>query len=517
MARSTVNPGRSDPNEGFGFRARWDGSDVAGVTEVGALTRRTEVIEHREGGDPSTSRRPAGRTAFDPITLCGWVPITRSDGGMLGGVRSALLLDLAGPLAEPVAIAQAAEAAGVDAVYAIEGGREAFVPLAAMAVATSRIGLGSYVVNAYARSPWLTAVSALDLDELSGGRFVLGLGTGNRHINDWSHGLDSSRPLAKIREYVPIVRAVVAARAGDLVELDGDVHRTRWRAGRDPVRPALPVVVAAAGPKMIELAGSLADGVGVGVLVSPEHLREVIRPRACDAAAAAGRDPGSLTFPMAAMVSVDQDEERARATTRHAICRLFHPVPHPYYDFLLHAQGFAAAADAAAELVPQGRVREAMTHIDDEIVDRLTITGTPAVCAARLAAYDGLADEVICLDLRRADPAHPIAPLGRHVRDARPALRTRTSVSDGRCRTRCPRDRPSSLQRSRRWRRRGRAGHRERRAVRSRPPASPTWRSRCIRFLPVLGSGTAWISMTAPGWPSGGTRTSYWATGSTRR
>ena len=99
---------------------------------------------------------------------------------------------------------------------------------------------------------------------------------------------------------------------------------------------------------------------GVGVLVSPEHLRDVIRPLASAAAEAAGRDPGAVRFPMAAMVSVDHDEERARATTRHAICRLFHPVPHPYYDFLLRAQGFAETADAAAELVPQGRIREAM-------------------------------------------------------------------------------------------------------------------------------------------------------------
>ena len=212
-------------------------------------------------------------------------------------MKRALLLDLSGPLAEAVAVAQAAESAGIDAVYAIEGGREAFVPLAAMAVGTATIGLGSYVANAYARSPWLTAISALDLDELSGGRFVLGLGTGNRHINDWSHGLDSSRPLAKMRDYVPLVRAVVAARAGELVARDGPVHRTHWRAGRDPLRPAVPVVVAAAGPRMIELAGGLADGVGVGVLVSPEHLRDVIRPLARDAAAAAGRDPERAALP----------------------------------------------------------------------------------------------------------------------------------------------------------------------------------------------------------------------------
>ena len=75
-------------------------------------------------------------------------------------------------------------------------------------------------------------------------------------------------------------------------------------------------------------------------------------------------------------------------------------MPHPYYDFLLRAQGFGRAADIAAELVPQGRLREAAEHIDDEIVDRLTFTGDPASCALRLAAYDGLADSVIGMNIR---------------------------------------------------------------------------------------------------------------------
>jgi len=320
-------------------------------------------------------------------------------------VKHALLLGLAGPLDHAVALAAAAETGGLDTVYVIEGGREPFVPLAALAAATTTIGLGTYVANAYARTPWTMAMSALDLDELCGGRVTLGLGAGNRFVNGWAHGLDSSRPLAKLRDYLAIVRAVTTAGAGQAVKLDGEVHHIRWRAAREPVRPSIPVVLAAAGPRMIALAAASSDGVGVGVLVSPEHLRDVIRPLARDAAEAAGGDPDSVRFPMAAMVSVDDDDERARAAAKEAVCRLFHPVPHPYYDFLLRAQGYGAAADAAASLVPQGRMAEAVALIDDEIVDRLTITGTPAACADRLAAYEGLADEVICLDTGAWSPA----------------------------------------------------------------------------------------------------------------
>ena len=85
-----------------------------------------------------------------------------------------------------VAVARDAEAAGLDSVHQVEAYRSGFVPLAAIAAATSRIGLGTYIANAYGRSPFLTALSALDLDELSGGRFTLGVGS--RHLNEQSRG-----------------------------------------------------------------------------------------------------------------------------------------------------------------------------------------------------------------------------------------------------------------------------------------------------------------------------------------
>ena len=92
--------------------------------------------------------------------------------------------------------------------------RSATVSAAAVIAATSSVQVGTYIVNAYARDPWLTGIAARDLDELSGGRFVLGVGTGNPHFNDWYMGKDSSRPLAKMREYIQIVRGVVAAEQG---------------------------------------------------------------------------------------------------------------------------------------------------------------------------------------------------------------------------------------------------------------------------------------------------------------
>ena len=116
------------------------------------------------------------------------------------------------------------------------------------------------------------------------------------------------------------------------------------------------------------------------------------------AAEAAGRDPSALRFPVGMLTVVDRDEERARRVAREVVCRLYHPVPHPYYDHLLRVQGYGAVADACEALVPHRRVDEAMGQVSDELIDRLTLAGTPEQCADRLRAYEGVADEVVLLN-----------------------------------------------------------------------------------------------------------------------
>jgi 5,10-methylenetetrahydromethanopterin reductase len=310
----------------------------------------------------------------------------------------ALHLEVSAPIADTVALARRAEAAGVDAVYAIEGLRDALVPLAAIASATETIRLGTYVANAYARAPQTAATAALALDELSGGRLTFGVGAGNPHVNEWVFGLDSRRPMRKMRDYLAVLRAYLQGDIPDAAEIGGPEHHVQRRFVRPPAR-RVPIIVAAAGPRMIEFAARESDGVGLGILIGADHLEGVIKPRARAAAADAGRDPDALRFPMAALVSVHEDADVARRRARRAICGLFHPIPHPYYDHLLRQQGYTHVADAATELAPQKRWDEAMAAIDDDLLDRLTISGTPAEGAARLRAYDDVADEVICLNL----------------------------------------------------------------------------------------------------------------------
>jgi alkanesulfonate monooxygenase SsuD/methylene tetrahydromethanopterin reductase-like flavin-dependent oxidoreductase (luciferase family) len=240
-----------------------------------------------------------------------------------------------------VRISQEAQARGLDSVYCVEAYRSAFVPLTALALGTQQLRAGTYILNAYGHSPFIAGMSAVDLDEPSGGRLVLGVGSGNRHVNAEFQGIGRDRPVRKLREYVEIVRAMIRTPLGRSMSYEGEVHSIHWTPNVQPLRHGIPIYLAAIFPEMVKVAGSVADGVGLGVLLSPEYIREVVRPTAFGAAESAGRSPDDLEFPMATLIAVDDDRERARSIIRQTVCSFFHPIPHSYYDFLLREQGFS--------------------------------------------------------------------------------------------------------------------------------------------------------------------------------
>lgn len=303
-----------------------------------------------------------------------------------------------------VTIGKEAEGAGFDSLYVTEAWRSGFVPLTALVMATQRVRLGPYVLNAYGRSPLLAGMGAVDLDELSGGRLLLGVGSGNRHINEDWQGVPHVEPYQKMKEYVECLRQIVRTRIGTPMTYEGKIHRMRWTPAVDPLRESIPIYLSAIFPRMVRVAGQVADGVAIGAMGSADYLRTVLQPRVREAATQAGRDPQSLGYVMAIFVSVSEEREHARQAAREAICRLFSPLPHPYYDFLLREQGFSAAADAAQKLVPAGKLKQAADTIPDEAIDRLTIAGTLTECRERIAQYEGIVEEVICVNVSYATP-----------------------------------------------------------------------------------------------------------------
>ena len=128
---------------------------------------------------------------------------------------------------------------------------------------------------------------------------------------------------------------------------------------------------------------------------SVEFVRDIVRPNAEAGAIKAERDPKALVFPTASIVSVNKDVEAAQKASRKAICKLYHPIPHPYYDSQLRQLGFSEFADQATSLMPAGRLGEAIDLVPQEVVDRLTITGNVEQCIERVNEYTGVADELI--------------------------------------------------------------------------------------------------------------------------
>ncbi len=318
-------------------------------------------------------------------------------------------------------LARQAELAGLDSVYVTEAWRSAFVPLAAIAEATESIEIGPYILNAYARSPWLAAMSAVDVDELSGGRLVLGVGTGNKHINEVWQGVPQERPLKKMAEYITLLRQAVATRAGEELDWSGDIHRMRWAPAVQPVRASIPVFLAAVFPAMVSVAARVADGIALGALLSPDYVRDVVRPRFEAAAVAAGRDPAQLGTTTAPFVSVGEDAEAARNAARAAICHLYAPLPHPYYDYVLREQGFSKAADHAAKWMPEGQLERAMEGFTDDVIDAVVISGSIEHCRGLLARFEGVVDQTLFVNVNYSGESteatlnafHDLIELGR--------------------------------------------------------------------------------------------------------
>jgi len=296
---------------------------------------------------------------------------------------------------QQTAIAKQAEESGFDSLYMAEAYRSAWVPLTAMAAATSKVRLGPYIVNAYGHSPLMTGLSAVDFNEFSGGRLVLGVGGGNRQVNEQWHGIPHERVITKMREYVTMLKMIARTRLGERLEYQGKIHSIDWTPTPDPGDAAFPVYLAAVFPRMMRVAAHVADGVAGGATLSAEYLRDEIKPQAAEDAAAVDRDPATLSWTVASLIALDEDREHARRAAREAICSLYSPLPHPYYEFTMRAQGIGDVADKLLKLMPAGKLEASVDAIPDECIDRLVIAGTLEECRERLAAYEGVVDEVL--------------------------------------------------------------------------------------------------------------------------
>jgi alkanesulfonate monooxygenase SsuD/methylene tetrahydromethanopterin reductase-like flavin-dependent oxidoreductase (luciferase family) len=286
------------------------------------------------------------------------------------------------PVPEIASWAADAERRGVPAIWLSEAWRELSVPLTAVAAATQRIPIGTGVMQVYPAHPVVTALQAMQLQEISGGRFELGLGLGAGFVVERWFGIPYERPLRRMKEFVEVVRGAIDSRHGRPFSYSGDIFRIHnysmpFGAGL----PDVPVSVAAVGPKMLELAGEVADGVVLGAIHSPEYLAEV-RRRLAAGADRAGRDASSVTIYAISLCAASVDREESRTIARGAIA---YTVQYSHYRDRMAEEGFGAQVEAIAAKVRAHEQEEALALIGDDMVDRFTISGTPEECRTAMS------------------------------------------------------------------------------------------------------------------------------------
>src|SRR5213593_4323864 len=286
-----------------------------------------------------------------------------------------------------------AERLGAHSVWTPEAwGHDAVAPLAFLAARTSRILLGTAIMQAGTRTPALIAMTALSLASMSHGRFRLGLGVSGPQVIEGWHGIRFDRPVRRLRETIEIVRR---ATRGERLEYKGEVYQLplpggegkALRVGATP-RPDIPVYLATLSPRSLEMTGEIADG-WLGTSFMPEHARAFFDYLAAGAARA-GRSLGQLDLQAGGVVAFSDDVERLIPPRKPGLAFTLGAMGsrgHNFYNDAFRRAGYEDAAVEVQRLWLDGRREEAAARVPDELVLRTNLLGTPAMVSRRLEAY----------------------------------------------------------------------------------------------------------------------------------
>lgn len=289
-------------------------------------------------------------------------------------------------LEQALARVQRAEELGYEAAYVTHiAGRESLTVVTAYAMSTSRIRVGTGVVPIYTRTPATMGQTAATIDDLSGGRLNLGLGVSHRPVVEGWHGQTIDRPVAEMREYVAIVRAIL--RGEQPPTASPDAPAVKWRtgfqlSGLDP-RPDVPIYVAGLSPGMLRLAGEIADGV-ILWLCTPPYVRDVVLPMVREGRERAGKPLEGFDVVAAVPAGAVDDPAVAHASLRRELIPYFGL---PFYRAMLERSGFEdeiAAFDAAAASGDGDGMQQA---ISERFLETLAAVGDPDAVRAGVERY----------------------------------------------------------------------------------------------------------------------------------
>lgn len=311
-------------------------------------------------------------------------------------------------LADNLALAVAAESLGFDCVWAAEAyGSDAVTVLSAVAARTHRIGVGSAVLQIPGRTPAMTAMTAATLDALSNGRFTLGLGVSGPQVSEGWHGVRFADPIGRTEEYVQIIRQAISRRR---VTAGGEHFTLPLPGGQgkslvlslQPVRPQIPIYLAAIGPKNLDLTGRIADG-WLGIFFDPDTASESV-DRIGAAATAAGRTPADIDICVTVPVSVGPDPVRAADLVRPYAALYIGGMGSPktnFYHRTAAEMGFREEADDVQRRFLGRDYAGAAAAVPAEFIDRTSLLGDEERIAqrlTRLAAAGVTSVAVSCFD-----------------------------------------------------------------------------------------------------------------------
>lgn len=284
------------------------------------------------------------------------------------------------PLREQAELFAEAERLGYTDLWSSEvGGTDGFTPLAVAAMATKDVRLGTAIVSTYTRGPLTLAMHAASLGELAPGRVVLGLGSASKPIVEWWNGTPFERPLTNVRDTTTVIRKLLD---GEKVTLDQEVLSVRSAKYQRAIEQRIPIYLAALRPKMLRLAGQLADGVIINLL-SPTDVPKVV-DIVRQAAEEAGRNPAEIEVVCRIFVCASENRDGALDVARRFLAGyLTVPTYTKFQQWLGRGEILQPLFDAWAA----GDRKKALEVLPTEVVDDLVINGTPEHCMERVLEY----------------------------------------------------------------------------------------------------------------------------------
>jgi probable F420-dependent oxidoreductase len=294
---------------------------------------------------------------------------------------------------ELAAEARLAEQAGIECLWAPELFRSSFTQATWLAARTERIGVATGIAWAFVRSPFILAVSALDVDEMSGGRFRLGLGAGVKRLNETWHNAEYGRPAPHLREAIEATRLIMEkAPSGEPIRFEGsyyDIDIKGWVRPHKPVRERVPIYTAGVREGMCRMAGDVADGLIGHPICSLRWLDEVIVANFTLGLERSGRARSEFDFVPTVCCAIDDDEQRAYDAARRTIA--FYATVRTYAP-VWEMHGFDSEAAAAGDAFRNGDLAGVPAAISDEMVDAYTAAGPLDKVRARVEAAAERAD-----------------------------------------------------------------------------------------------------------------------------